>query len=46
MKPMGNKWGLVVVRVANSMRKRIKLSSNMMFGGVLRWSLVDVSGSE
>jgi hypothetical protein len=43
---MDNEWGLVVVRMANSMRRRIKMSSIMMFGGVLRWSLVEFSGRE
>jgi hypothetical protein len=28
------------------MRRRIKMSSIMMFGGVLRWSLVEFSGRE
>jgi hypothetical protein len=44
--PMDNEWGLVVVRMANSVRRRIKMSSIMMFGGVLRWSLVEFSGGE
>jgi hypothetical protein len=43
---MDNEWGLVVVRMANSVRRRIKLSSIMMFGGVLRRSLVQFSGGE
>jgi hypothetical protein len=43
---MDNEWGLVVVRMVNSVRRRIKMSSIMMFGGVLKWSLVEFSGRE
>jgi hypothetical protein len=43
---MDNEWGLVVVRMANSMGRRIKMSSIMMFGSVLRWSLAEFSVRE